>query len=169
MPRFLLTRFARRPRRAKDDELHVAWRFLAFRSLNKQHVWHALHKVLLLIELSLSADETANVFLKRASMFLPINPPATASPTLELSSSHEDGPAHIQKASEKHKRNDLLYEGSVFLLGCYVLEKSADAFLDTISIVASRLRISETLIALFTAGAEWEEVSASFRLREAVN
>ena len=45
-----------------------------------------------------------------------------------------------------------------FIGGLFVLEFGADKFIDHTAKVAARLRIPPTLIALLTAGAEWEEV-----------
>ena len=41
----------------------------------------------------------------------------------------------------------------------FLLEWGADRFVDHTVIVAKRLGVSPALIALLTAGAEWEEVS----------
>lgn len=46
-----------------------------------------------------------------------------------------------------------------FVAGVFLLESGTDRFIDHTAIVARRLRISETIIVLFTVGAEWEEVS----------
>lgn len=45
-----------------------------------------------------------------------------------------------------------------FIAGLFVLEFGADLFIDNTAIVARRLGVSQTLVALLTAGAEWEEV-----------
>lgn len=45
-----------------------------------------------------------------------------------------------------------------FLCTLFVLEYGADTFVKHTAIVASRIGISPVLVALFTAGAEWEEV-----------
>ena len=47
---------------------------------------------------------------------------------------------------------------AAFLSGLFVLEFGADKFIDHTAKVANRLNIPPTLIALLTAGAEWEEV-----------
>lgn len=44
------------------------------------------------------------------------------------------------------------------IAGLFLLEFGADRFIDHTAIVATRLGVSQTLIALLTAGAEWEEV-----------
>jgi Ca2+/Na+ antiporter len=54
--------------------------------------------------------------------------------------------------------NTLCFNIAVFVAGLFLLEFGADKFVDHTTIVARRLGISETLIALLTAGAEWEEV-----------
>lgn len=51
------------------------------------------------------------------------------------------------------------YNGGAFLAGLF-LEYGADRFIDHTAIGAHRLGISQTLIALLTVGAEWEEVSS---------
>jgi Ca2+/Na+ antiporter len=55
--------------------------------------------------------------------------------------------------------NTILYDVATFVTALFLLESGADRFIDHTAIVACRLGISETLIALVTAGAEWEEVS----------
>lgn len=45
-----------------------------------------------------------------------------------------------------------------------LLDIGADKFVDHTAIVARRLGVSETLIALLTAGAEWEEVRSKVPL-----
>jgi hypothetical protein len=50
------------------------------------------------------------------------------------------------------------YNIAVFLLTLFVLESSADKFIAHTAIIAHRTGISETVISLVTAGAEWEEV-----------
>jgi Ca2+/Na+ antiporter len=52
----------------------------------------------------------------------------------------------------------IFYNAAVFVAGLFVLEFGADRFIDNTAIVARRLRVSPTLVALLTAGAEWEEV-----------
>lgn len=47
---------------------------------------------------------------------------------------------------------------AVFISGLFILEKAADRFIDHTATLAARLRVPSTLIALLTAGAEWEEV-----------
>lgn len=45
-----------------------------------------------------------------------------------------------------------------FLFALFLLERSADIFVDSTAVVAKRLGISTVLVGLLTAGAEWEEV-----------
>ena len=52
----------------------------------------------------------------------------------------------------------ILYPICTFLLGLYTLERSTAVFITATAHLASRLRVSETLISLLTAGAEWEEL-----------
>jgi Ca2+/Na+ antiporter len=52
----------------------------------------------------------------------------------------------------------LIYNISAFLCSLFVLEKGADLFVDHTAIVGRRTGIPQSLIALLTAGAEWEEV-----------
>jgi hypothetical protein len=54
--------------------------------------------------------------------------------------------------------DSILFNASAFIAGLFLLEFGADRFIDHTAIVASRLGVSQTLIALLTAGAEWEEV-----------
>ncbi|KAK4948621.1 hypothetical protein LTR10_012625 [Elasticomyces elasticus] len=54
--------------------------------------------------------------------------------------------------------NALLYPLCTFLLSLYTLEHSTSLFINSTARIAHRLRISETLISLLTAGAEWEEL-----------
>lgn len=49
--------------------------------------------------------------------------------------------------------------GILFLLGCVLLESGADRFVDSTAILARRLHIPQFVIALLTAGAEWEELA----------
>jgi hypothetical protein len=50
------------------------------------------------------------------------------------------------------------FNSATFVAGVFVLDYGADRFVDHTVIVGQRLRISQTLIALLTAGAEYEEV-----------
>lgn len=52
----------------------------------------------------------------------------------------------------------LCFNIATFLAGVFVLDYGADKFIDHTVIVGRRLGISQSIIALLTAGAEWEEV-----------
>lgn len=52
----------------------------------------------------------------------------------------------------------LAYNIAVFITSLFLLEFGADKFIDHTIIIAHRTGISETVISLLTAGAEWEEV-----------
>ncbi len=52
----------------------------------------------------------------------------------------------------------LIFNIAVFVAAIFLLDYGADKFIDHTAIVASRLGVSQTLVALLTAGAEWEEV-----------
>ena len=54
--------------------------------------------------------------------------------------------------------DSICFNASAFAAGLFLLEFGADRFIDHTAIVARRLRVSQTLVALLTAGAEWEEV-----------
>jgi hypothetical protein len=56
----------------------------------------------------------------------------------------------------------IAYDIGSLICSLFVLEYGADKFLDHTVIVASRTGISQGLIALLTAGAEWEEVRLHF-------
>lgn len=51
-----------------------------------------------------------------------------------------------------------IFNSGAFIAGLFILEFGADRFIDHTAIVARRLGVSQTLVALLTAGAEWEEV-----------
>lgn len=55
----------------------------------------------------------------------------------------------------------IAYNVAVFVSTLFLLEFGADKFVDHTAIVARRTGIPATVIALLTAGAEWEEVSAT--------
>ncbi|KAL3470500.1 sodium/calcium transporter [Aspergillus californicus] len=55
--------------------------------------------------------------------------------------------------------DSLFFNVGTFLAGLFVLDYGADKFLDHTVIVGQRLGISPTLIALLTAGAEYEELA----------
>ena len=52
----------------------------------------------------------------------------------------------------------IAYSVSSFICALVVLELGADKFIDHTTIVAERTGISQAVIGLLTAGAEWEEV-----------
>ena len=52
----------------------------------------------------------------------------------------------------------ITYNAAALLCALFVLEKGADLFIDHTAIVAKRTGIPQPVIALLTAGAEWEEV-----------
>lgn len=52
----------------------------------------------------------------------------------------------------------LCFNAATFVAGVFVLDYGADKFIDHTVIVGRCLGISQTLIALLTAGAEYEEV-----------
>jgi Ca2+/Na+ antiporter len=54
--------------------------------------------------------------------------------------------------------DSVCYDAGAFIAGLFLLEYGADLFIDHTAIVARRLGVSQTLVALLTAGAEWEEV-----------
>jgi hypothetical protein len=54
--------------------------------------------------------------------------------------------------------DNVFFNIAAFIAGLFVLESGADKFIDHTAKVAARLRVPPTLIALLTAGAEWEEV-----------
>ena len=54
--------------------------------------------------------------------------------------------------------DNIFFNIAAFIGGLFVLEFGADKFVDNTAKVAARLRVSPVLIALLTAGAEWEEV-----------
>lgn len=53
----------------------------------------------------------------------------------------------------------ICFNAAAFVAALFLLEFGADKFIDHTAIVARRLGVSQTLVALLTAGAEWEEVS----------
>ena len=53
----------------------------------------------------------------------------------------------------------LIFNIAVFIGAIFPLDYGAEKFIDYTAIVASRLGVSQTCVALLTAGAEWEEVN----------
>lgn len=62
--------------------------------------------------------------------------------------------------------DNVCFNLAAFVGGLFVLEFGADTFVDHTAKVASRLGVSPTLIALLTAGAEWEEVCSHFSTQQ---
>jgi hypothetical protein len=56
--------------------------------------------------------------------------------------------------------DSFFFNGSAFNAGLCLLEYGVDAFIHSLAIVARRAGVSETLIALITAGAAWEDLHA---------
>jgi Ca2+/Na+ antiporter len=56
----------------------------------------------------------------------------------------------------------LAFNVAAFISALFLLEYGADAFVDHAAVIAKRTGIPPTIIALLTAGAEWEEVRLSF-------
>ena len=59
------------------------------------------------------------------------------------------------------KGDIIAFNVATFICALFVLEFGADKFIDHTAIVARRTGISQALIGLLTAGAEWEEVCGS--------
>ncbi|KAL2869696.1 sodium:calcium antiporter [Aspergillus lucknowensis] len=57
------------------------------------------------------------------------------------------------------QREELLFNIASFIAGVFMLDYGADRFVDHTAIVAQRLGVSQTLVALLTAGAEYEELA----------
>ena len=55
--------------------------------------------------------------------------------------------------------DSILYSIAAFICALFVLEFGADSFIDHTAILAKRTGIPKGLIALLTAGAEWEELA----------
>ncbi|KAK5114089.1 hypothetical protein LTR62_002658 [Meristemomyces frigidus] len=55
--------------------------------------------------------------------------------------------------------DEILYSIAAFICALFVLEWGADKFIDHTAILAKRTGLPEALIALLTAGAEWEELA----------
>lgn len=67
--------------------------------------------------------------------------------------------AQIFVSCEDMNWESICFNTGAFTASLFLLEFGADRFIDHTAIVARRLRVSQTLVALLTAGAEWEEVS----------
>ncbi len=57
--------------------------------------------------------------------------------------------------------DNVIFNVAAFIGGLFVLEFGADKFIDHTAKVASRTGLPSTLVALLTAGAEWEEVGSA--------
>lgn len=57
-----------------------------------------------------------------------------------------------------HDTQSFIYHISSFICGLFVLEYGADKFIDHTVVLAKKLNVPEGILALLTAGAEWEEV-----------
>jgi Ca2+/Na+ antiporter len=55
--------------------------------------------------------------------------------------------------------DSLIFNIGVFIAGVFVLDYGVDTFIDHTVIVGRSLGVSQTIIALLTAGAEYEEAS----------
>jgi hypothetical protein len=71
---------------------------------------------------------------------------------LHFSSSHHD----MATAGE------VAYNVAVFISSLFLLEFGADKLVDNAAIVARRTGVPATVVALLTAGAEWEEVTLPY-------
>lgn len=60
--------------------------------------------------------------------------------------------------------DSLFFNIATFVAGVFVLDYGADKFVDHTVIVGRRLGISQTAVALLTAGAEFEEVFILFAI-----
>ena len=67
-------------------------------------------------------------------------------------------PAFLLQHFTMANGDTIAYNIAVFISTLFLLEFGADKFVDHTAIVASRTGIPDTVIALLTAGAEWEEV-----------
>jgi Ca2+/Na+ antiporter len=56
------------------------------------------------------------------------------------------------------KGDVIAYDACVFVSALFLLEQGADKFVDHTAAVARRTGIPQTIIALLSAGADWEEV-----------
>ena len=64
-----------------------------------------------------------------------------------------------QLPAEEMANGDIIaFNVASFICALFVLEFGADKFIDHTVIVAHRTGVSQSLISLLTAGAEWEEV-----------
>ncbi|KAK1482741.1 hypothetical protein CTAM01_13539 [Colletotrichum tamarilloi] len=109
---------------------------------------------------STSSDESVPPFIPSSAETFTSSYFSTSSPMLKhgsiaaipnsISSSHG--------VSEMSINGVVAYNVAVFVSTLFLLEAGADKFVDNTAIVARRTGIPDTLIALITAGAEWEEL-----------
>ena len=57
----------------------------------------------------------------------------------------------------------IFFNAAAFVAGLVVLQLGADKFIDSTCVIAERLGVPQNLIALLTAGAEWEEITGSLQ------
>jgi Ca2+/Na+ antiporter len=62
------------------------------------------------------------------------------------------------ESSDQSKTDTILFNVATFISGLLLLEWGADKFVDHTAIVAKKINVSEAIVGLLTAGAEWEEV-----------
>lgn len=67
-------------------------------------------------------------------------------------------PTEQQRTQFDRRTSNLVYHTSVFVAGLVLLEKAADGFVRHVSQLSAQLGIGPALIAVLTAGAEWEEL-----------
>lgn len=65
----------------------------------------------------------------------------------------------LRNARMSSQAGVIAYNAAAFVCALFVLEFGAEKFIDHTVILAKRLGIPQGLLALLTAGAEWEEVS----------
>ena len=63
----------------------------------------------------------------------------------------------------------LSFNIATLIISVFVLDYGADKFIDHTVIIGRRLSIPQTVIALITAGAEWEEVRNSSSLIDSIH
>ena len=66
---------------------------------------------------------------------------------------------HQINQSPKMASEAIAYHICAFICSLFLLEAGADRFIDHTAVVAKRTGIPPGVLALLTAGAEWEEVS----------
>lgn len=71
---------------------------------------------------------------------------------------------HRELFSEMAQTDGLAFNIGAFISTLFLLEFGADKFITHTAAVASRIGVSEVIIGLLTAGAEWEEVQLNIAL-----